>query len=855
MRRVICVFFLCCLLSAAAQERGKYSPKFLSVSSARLAGTEKGNFSVRVKDIYPFISAYPAVKILFTHRQSNSLEIYTEYRLVHEKFRTDENILFVDIRARPTEESFLSDPDFAFNRIRKAQHLFPAINGKELLISVKERFFDVKDIDLAGRVILSGLESSLTSEHATNMATIIAGKGNTSPFFKGAVPSAMVTSSDYENLLPDDEELLNSLNVYLQNHSYGVGIENYYGVDAAAYDESVHHESSILHIFSAGNSGLQNPDHGIYAGQNFANLTGNFKHAKNVLTVSALDTSYAVSQLNSRGPAYDGRLKPELSAYGGRGTSDAAALASGISAMLQNKFFDLHSEFPKAALIKSVLIASAEDIGPEGIDYYTGYGNIHASNALNVVANSWHTTREISRNDSEGLNITIPEGAHNLRVVISWTDPPAAVNSAAALVNDVDGMLTLDGTFWSPWVLNATPGALEDAPTRSADHLNNVEFFSIENPEEGIYELMLSGDLLSTESQSVQVAWFYEIKEAFTWDYPTASDALASHAKTSIVWSETLSESNGILSFSYDGQNWVEIGEAQLSLNSQTWNVPDTSAYVRLRMLTGSKSFISDSFLISDVPDATVNYNCDNRFGLAWSKIYEASGYYIYEMGDTTLNLLATTADTTFTVTKSDAVFYSVAPNFSGQTGLRSPALNYSFQGTFCYINFFAAEHSPDNDIQVRLILSTTINIDHVVILKSFDETKDAVLSSFVPDGKTEFMIKDPSPESGLIRYRAVLFFQDGTFRESEVSELFIPEEGKAILFPNPLINENYLNVLSSGSGQQLQILDRNGRLLVEKELLFKVDYLLLHDLREGLYLYRLMEGKKILDTGKFLKY
>src|SRR4030095_10435784 len=120
-------------------------------------------------------------------------------------------------------------------------------------------------------------------------------------------------------------------NVSVQNHSYGTGIENFYAADAMAYDASVITRSTLTHVFSAGNSGGSASASGIYTGiTGFANLTGSFKMAKDIITVGHTDSFGIVLPLSSRGPAYDGRLKPELVAFGEDGSSGAAAIVSGI---------------------------------------------------------------------------------------------------------------------------------------------------------------------------------------------------------------------------------------------------------------------------------------------------------------------------------------------------------------------------------------------------------------------------------------------------------------------------------------------------------------------------------------------
>ena len=75
--------------------------------------------------------------------------------------------------------------------------------------------------------------------HASQMATMIGGGGNSSDFSLGPAWGASLSSSSFETLLPDPIESYVQLNVSVQNHSYGTAIENYYGADAASYDASV----------------------------------------------------------------------------------------------------------------------------------------------------------------------------------------------------------------------------------------------------------------------------------------------------------------------------------------------------------------------------------------------------------------------------------------------------------------------------------------------------------------------------------------------------------------------------------------------------------------------------------------
>lgn len=101
----------------------------------------------------------------------------------------------------------------------------------------------------------------------------------------------------------------------------GWALKTTYGNEAFVYDQQVSTNPNLSHVFSAGNSGKLEPPSGTYLNMKFANLSGNFKQAKNVLEVNAVDSTLTVNALNSRGVAFDGRLKRELTAFGQDGTS------------------------------------------------------------------------------------------------------------------------------------------------------------------------------------------------------------------------------------------------------------------------------------------------------------------------------------------------------------------------------------------------------------------------------------------------------------------------------------------------------------------------------------------------------
>ena len=147
--------------------------------------------------------------------------------------------------------------------------------------------------------------------------------------------------------------------------------------------------SQLLHVFAAANSG--NMTCAPYPFK-YATIAGGYQPAKNVLTVGATNNEDAIASFSSRGPADDGRLKPEVVAYGaGRfstidnhhyasnsGTSFSSPATAGIATLLYQRYQQLHSDsLPDAALIKNVICNAADDLGNAGPDYTFGFGRIN----------------------------------------------------------------------------------------------------------------------------------------------------------------------------------------------------------------------------------------------------------------------------------------------------------------------------------------------------------------------------------------------------------------------------------------------------------------------------------------------
>ena len=162
-------------------------------------------------------------------------------------------VVFIERGNRvPKEELVIGNLDLSVNKINLAHRNFPSINGDGIVVSVKENKPDTSDIDFKGRFLTTNLASTTVNSHASIMATMVGGGGNSWHLGRGAAWGSTISSSTFATLMPDANNSYQQYNISVQNHSYGVGIENYYGADAAAYDASTINNDSLLHVFSSG---------------------------------------------------------------------------------------------------------------------------------------------------------------------------------------------------------------------------------------------------------------------------------------------------------------------------------------------------------------------------------------------------------------------------------------------------------------------------------------------------------------------------------------------------------------------------------------------------------------------------
>jgi len=251
--------------------------------------------------------------------------------------------------------------------------------------------------------------------------------------------------------------------------------------------------------------------------------------AKNNVAVGAVDGNGQIISFSSRGPAKDGRVKPDVVARGTalssvptdayqtlQGTSMAAPVVTGIAALIGEQWKRTFAGAkPTPAQIKTLLIAGARDLGNPGPDYTYGFGLADAKNSVDLIlADAARGDRIRNLTFAEGQAVTQHEiplvvtEQTNLRVVLDWPDPPIAMPiggdddiAPVALVNNLDvKVLDPAGNTHFAWVLDKNQ--VNANATRGANTVDNVEMVEIANAAPGIYRVVATGTKVDEGPQS-----------------------------------------------------------------------------------------------------------------------------------------------------------------------------------------------------------------------------------------------------------------------------------------------------------------------------------------------------------------
>jgi hypothetical protein len=769
-------------------------------------------------------------------------------------------VMFIQPERKAIEEMVLNGSDLTLNAISYAHNQHKNITGKGITVSVKEDRPDTIDIDFRKRYINTGLESSTLSSHATTMFTLIGGGGNTFYTGKGAAYKANLSSVSFQVLLPEQDSIYRKYKTSVQNHSYGTGIENFYGADSWAYDASVNTNDSLLHIFSSGNSGNQTSTSGKYAGvTKFANLTGSFKQSKNSLSVGATDSFYHVEVLSSRGPAYDGRIKPELVAFGQDGSSGAAALVSGSALLIQDAYRQSYGKLPLSSLVRAALINAADDLLQPGPDYISGFGSLNTQRAIKQIVNNQFFTGSIANGGVAQFNIVVQPNAKETKITLAWNDIAAAPNASKALVNDLDlEVIELStGTVFYPLVLSSYPhiDSLNATALQRRDTLNTVEQVFIDLPIAGNYIIRIKGTSVQG-TQTFNVVYNTEIKDDFYFTYPTGSDNLVPSASNTIRWqSFANSSATGNLEISYDaGNNWQPLSVTPLPAKYYKAVIKDTITTARLRMTfttaPGSSVILSDTFTISPRLRTNVGYNCTDSFSFYWNKLPNVNTYTVYALTDTFMRAQFQVTDTFITIHPNSNRHWAVAPNIGNRQGLRSYAFDYATQGAGCFINSFLADLDGDSVVNLKAILGSRYQVQDITFQRLFPTTN---LITFSVNRDT-FTTIDKVHKEGIYYYRAKLVLKNGSEVNSDIVQVVVFKEKDFFVYPNPYRNGSTLVIQSKDHDRCIfELFTPLGQKVYSYKIKADIENISLPYLQKGIFFYRIVRDDKRISNGKLI--
>lgn len=529
------------------------------------------------------------------------------------------------------------------------------------------------------------------NDHGDHIAGILIGAGNRDPRYKGMAPGATLRVYNYTSDLLSGTGLMDFPNAYvnhgvvLTNTSQSDGCNAGYTAFSQLLDQQTVNHSSLLHVFSAGNSANLNCGYG--AGTGWGTITGGSKMGKNILAVGNVTKNDQLSSSSSKGPGTDGRIKPEVVGTGinitsttdnpgpngyvmKSGTSMAAPGVAGVIAQLYDAHKQLYGSLPPSGLIKATVLNTCDDLGNAGPDFSYGYGRVNGRRAYNLLAANHFISGAITQGGVISHTITVPANVKELRILVYWHDVPASVLAGPSLVNDLDLVVNdpVSGT-WNPWVLNSVPNAstLSQPAVRSADHLNNIEQVTITNPAAGNYQAVLSGFNIPQGPQTYYLVYEFLMDE-LTLTYPQGGESFVPGETERVRWDSYGNSGNFTLEYSTNQGGTWNIAASNISATQRyfDWSVPSVSSGdLRMRISRGSLNDISDtSFSIMGVPTGLqADTVCGTEVYLSWQPVANAVAYEVFAMGTYYMQSLGTTTAAGYRVTGVNttlAQWYSV---------------------------------------------------------------------------------------------------------------------------------------------------------------------------------------------------
>ncbi|MDA0741895.1 MAG: S8 family serine peptidase [Bacteroidetes bacterium] len=624
----------------------------------------------------------------------------------------DDAVLFIQAIEEPgTPENYNSR---AAARLDLLNQDFP-YRGSGVVIGIGDDGDIGPHADYKGR--LTSLAGTSIGDHGDHVAGTVFGAGNIDPDGEGIAPESEVIYYSYPSNLSSIDTHYSLYGIRVTNSSYSNGCNAGYTAYAAQMDNDALQNQSLIHVFSAGNSGFSNCGYG--AGTGWGTITGGHKQGKNVVACGNLLSTDVIALSSSMGPAADGRIKPDLCAIGSSvystlpsntygfktGTSMSAPAVAGFFGVLHNAFDSIHLTQADGGLLKAIALNTADDLGNHGPDFKYGYGRINARKAVKVISDSSFISSTITTNDTLTYNTAIPSGVKRAKYLVYWTDAVGSTSAAKALVNDLDFDLehVSSGLIYKPWVLNPSPSgtSLNNPATRSVDTLNNIEQVTLENPMPGDYKIRIYGSNIPQGPQKFYLIQYNET-EHFSIDFPVSGSAITP-GPLKVRWQG----SNTGISWAYSSDSmvtWSSQSVGAISNSTGNWNVPSTSTSNGfLRLIKGSDTAITGPFTVLRQPqNIQLEWVCPDSIKLSFNPVTDASSYTVYFLGQKFMDEKKTDTNLSMVIPYQigSTTWAAVSANIDNKHGKRSYAIEVPALTSSCPL---------DRDAGVSEILNPTL--------------------------------------------------------------------------------------------------------------------------------------------------
>jgi hypothetical protein len=566
-----------------------------------------------------------------------------------------------DTRARSLHRGNTLDSDYP---------LGPKYDGSGVNVAIADDGAIGPHIDTKGRV--TSFAPASRGTHGDMTTGITMGAGNLDPRYRGMATDAYLWYYDITGY-PHISQAITNFNtrgVVITSTSYSEGCNAGYTTTTRESDQQTRTNPPILHVFSAGNS--SGASCGYITGANiWGTITGGRKQGKSVIATGNLDYLANLTASSSRGPAEDGRIKPDICSNGtdqistdpnnsyapGGGTSAAAPGIAGLAAQMYDGYRQLNGgQDPESALIKSAMLNTAKDLGNPGPDFFYGWGRVNAGRAFKLIEENRYLNASSSQGVVNTHTVTLPSALEELRLMVYWADFEASTAASKALVNNIDMyVLKPNGDTLRPWVLDHTPNAtnLAQNAVQGVDNLNNMEQVTIANASAGTYSIVVTGTAIPSGPQSYYLLW-ETVDNSITVTYPAGGEPFVPGELETIRWDAYGNSGSFSVEYSIDsGSTWANISTSTSgNLRYQNWTVPNNiTGDALIRVTRGSITGQSaNTFSITPVPNITFQYTCPDSVRISWSSIPGITEYEVSMLGATHMDSIGRTNTNYFNI-------------------------------------------------------------------------------------------------------------------------------------------------------------------------------------------------------------